>query len=133
MARPTRIQRRRSKGWRMPDDAIYVGRPTRWGNPWEVGTGDIKVLGYMAGPGAGEYDPKDVRFYDLSLPDWAGLTAEMAVALYRDDLLDSLDDTDPYHDELREAVAELAGQDLACWCQLDAPCHADVLLEAANR
>lgn len=28
--------------------------------------------------------------------------------------------------------AELRGQDLACWCKLDAPCHADVLLEIAN-
>ena len=27
---------------------------------------------------------------------------------------------------------ELAGRDLACWCPLDEPCHADVLLEVAN-
>ena len=27
---------------------------------------------------------------------------------------------------------ELAGHDLACWCPLDSPCHADVLLELAN-
>lgn len=27
----------------------------------------------------------------------------------------------------------LRGFDLACWCRLDAPCHADVLLELANR
>jgi hypothetical protein len=27
---------------------------------------------------------------------------------------------------------ELAGRDLACWCPLDQPCHADVLLELAN-
>ncbi len=27
---------------------------------------------------------------------------------------------------------ELAGRDLACWCPLDGPCHADVLLEVAN-
>ena len=33
----------------------------------------------------------------------------------------------------REQVrAELAGHDLACWCPLDQPCHADVLLELAN-
>jgi hypothetical protein len=30
------------------------------------------------------------------------------------------------------AVEELAGQDLACWCPPDLPCHADVLLEIAN-
>lgn len=27
---------------------------------------------------------------------------------------------------------ELAGRDLMCWCPLDQPCHADVLLEIAN-
>jgi hypothetical protein len=27
----------------------------------------------------------------------------------------------------------LAGKDLACWCPLDQPCHADVLLEIANQ
>ena len=30
-------------------------------------------------------------------------------------------------------VAQLRGKDLACWCPLDQPCHADVLLEMANR
>ena len=33
---PRRIQRRRTAGWRMPDGAIYVGRPTRYGNPYLV-------------------------------------------------------------------------------------------------
>lgn len=31
-----------------------------------------------------------------------------------------------------EAFAPLRGKNLACWCALDAPCHADVLLEIAN-
>ena len=31
---PKRIQRRRTKGWRMPPNTVYVGRPTRWGNPF---------------------------------------------------------------------------------------------------
>ncbi|WP_344129111.1 DUF4326 domain-containing protein [Luedemannella flava] len=35
--------------------------------------------------------------------------------------------------QLRAAVRELlAGRDLACWCPLSAPCHADVLLAIAN-
>ena len=33
---PKRIQRHRTKGWRMPEGAIYVGRPTIWGNPYRV-------------------------------------------------------------------------------------------------
>jgi hypothetical protein len=32
-------------------------------------------------------------------------------------------------DEIR---ADLAGRDLACWCPLDQPCHADILLRMAN-
>jgi hypothetical protein len=31
-----------------------------------------------------------------------------------------------------EAVRELAGKDLVCWCPLDQQCHADVLLEIAS-
>jgi hypothetical protein len=37
------------------------------------------------------------------------------------------------HDELEYQVRQvLRGKDLACWCPLDQPCHADVLLEIAN-
>ncbi|MFI5892135.1 DUF4326 domain-containing protein [Actinoplanes sp. NPDC051513] len=32
-------------------------------------------------------------------------------------------------EEIRE---NLAGHDLACWCPLDGPCHADILLRVAN-
>lgn len=31
------------------------------------------------------------------------------------------------------AQRELRGKNLACWCALDQPCHADVLLELANK
>lgn len=34
---------------------------------------------------------------------------------------------------VEEVRRELRGKDLACWCPLDGPCHADVLLEIANR
>lgn len=91
---PERIQRRRTPGWRMPDGAVYVGRPTVFGNPYHIR---------------------------------ADRDAATCVALYRE-WLDR-----PEHADLRErARAELAGHDLACWCGLDRPCHADVLLEVAN-
>jgi hypothetical protein len=32
----------------------------------------------------------------------------------------------------REAQLALRGRNLACWCRLDAPCHADVLLAFVN-
>jgi len=34
---PKRIQRKRTKGWRMPRNTVYVGRPTKWGNPYRIG------------------------------------------------------------------------------------------------
>lgn len=30
-------------------------------------------------------------------------------------------------------IRQLRGKNLACWCPLDQPCHADVLLELANK
>ncbi|ARD42490.1 DUF4326 domain-containing protein [Actinomyces gaoshouyii] len=41
----------------------------------------------------------------------------------------------PTNDLLGQVMAEveLRGHDLMCWCPPDAPCHADVLLEVANR
>ena len=34
--------------------------------------------------------------------------------------------------DVADVRRELAGRDLACWCPLDEPCHADVLLRLAN-
>jgi Domain of unknown function (DUF4326) len=32
-----RIQLRRSQGWRKPEGAVVVARPSRWGNPYRIG------------------------------------------------------------------------------------------------
>ena len=34
---PIRIQRRRTRGWRMPPNTVSVTRPGKWGNPWKIG------------------------------------------------------------------------------------------------
>ena len=52
------------------------------------------------------------------------LTATKAVALYRQYAGEAFNRGD-----LR---ACLRGKNLACWCALGQPCHADVLLEMAN-
>jgi hypothetical protein len=58
----------------------------------------------------------------------AGRTADQAVAAFREWL-----GTDPAGIALRKkARKELRGKNLACWCKLDAPCHADVLLRVSN-
>jgi len=34
--KPKRIQRKRTKGWRMPENTVYVGRGSKWGNQYKV-------------------------------------------------------------------------------------------------
>lgn len=126
---PQRIQLRRTKGWRKPAGAIVVARPSRWGNPFTVGSGIVSWEGETNGD-PGEYGERTCQgALDLG----RGCTAAEAVHLYRESLIGSLNDGDPYYDDLRSALSELRGHDLACWCALSDPCHADVLLELANR
>jgi len=75
----------------IPPEAVYVGRPSKWGNPFTVG--------------------KDG-------------TRTQVIEKYRSMLLGNR--------QLIEALPELRGRDLVCWCA-PAPCHADILLELANR
>jgi hypothetical protein len=50
-----------------------------------------------------------------------------AIAAHRRWLLDERPDL------VERARTELAGKDLCCWCAEDVPCHADTLIEVANR
>jgi hypothetical protein len=111
MTSPQRIQRKRTKGWRMPEDAIYVGRPTPWGNPWK--------LSEWAWLARSERDQRDLAVTCLEdmINEYADIPVGHHGCVY------------PSPDEIRR---DLAGHDLACWCPLDQPCHADVLLEIAN-
>jgi hypothetical protein len=108
---PKRIQLRRTKGWRKPEGAVTVSRPTVWGNPWKAGARTWTVL-----PGG---------LIDKSEKPAEGITLEEAIASFRNSI-----EHDPDH--IAIVRRELAGKDLACWCPLDQPCHADVLLEIAN-
>lgn len=156
LRRPQRIQRKRTKGWRMPEGAVYVGRPTVYGNPFPIEgewiTGAARSFGYPFGP---------------------VFLRATAVALYRWWLtglgpIQGLETPTGYRVELTEGFAggaawlaphgiielppkpdlePLRGHDLACWCPVDdgyavgtvasawtllIACHADVLLEVAN-
>lgn len=124
MSAPKRIQRRRSRGWRMPDGAVYVGRPTKFGNPYTVEMMQNRIDELAAidrgdvlaaiGPRQLAYDAfrSDLRYGPDSQWWWFGPHMQMITICV------SLD--------------ELKGKDLACWCPLDEPCHADVLLAIAN-
>lgn len=107
---PQRIQRSREKGWRMPEGAVYVGRPTRWGNRWRAE--QVQGVGWCC------TDTRDGLIVQARDRRDAH---DLATAHYRTWL---------QHEALD--LAPLRGRRLVCWCPLDMPCHADVLAELAN-
>lgn len=150
---PQRIQRKRTKGSKQPADVVYVGRPSRWGNPFgfktytglarvpaALGEGDWEYEGRISADGArhdyhhpgGRTTIHHVRF----------MTRAECVETYErmltGDLTPSMQSAAPGGKFVRNQVTvddirvELAGRDLSCWCPLDEPCHADVLLRISN-
>lgn len=145
---PDRIQLKRTKGWRLPEGAASVARPTKWGNPfaYRKDTGLCRVPAALSDAGW-EYEGRisvDGMRHDYHHPDGRitvchvrYMTRTELVACYRWLLLRepeamrmSLGSRLPF--TVEDARAELAGRDLACWCPPWGPCHADVLLEVAN-
>lgn len=126
--RPLRIQRRRTKGWRRPPGTVYVGRPSKWGNPFQFVW----------------CDPDDAKRGLSAYREWVAAqikgrpaqTHRIAEVYAKPAGLTAAD------------LHRLRGKALACWCRLCpahangkplgvdcpacAPCHADVLLELAN-
>lgn len=110
----------------MPEGAVYVGRPSKWGNRFRVG-GHYKRDEHAGIPRMGlrfvyieAYEGhQDASYTTLT-------TAQEAVEWFRW----YLTTWTPHQREILRT--ELRGADLACWCRLDRACHADVLLELAN-
>jgi hypothetical protein len=103
----------------MPAGAVYVGRPTRWGNPFTFPFVPVDLsIQLYSNAVRGIWDTKPVvTFSDESLQ-----------AVY-----DAWRNWMSRHDgHPTEAAWDLRDKDLACWCPLDQPCHADVLLALAN-
>lgn len=131
MSAPKRIQRKRTKGWRMPEGALYVGRPTRWGNPFAVMNGDRQGwLVWDDRDHLGWVDYETSGGFIAAFPTKREAIAS-AVATYSA-WLKATRRREGERDPL-EHIADLAGRNLACWCPLDQPCHADVLLAISNR
>ena len=111
---PERIQLRRTKGWRMPPNTVKVARPGPWGNPHTVAEcGDAETA-------VNRFRCDVVSALEREeTPQW------VQDEFRREEIEDPLADPD-------EWLRPLRGKNLACWCALDQPCHADVLLEIAN-
>ena len=112
--KPQRLQLRRNRGFRLQEhsrsvnglEAVKVDRTTQWGN--HIVVGEERGIGYRP---------------------W---TAEEAVEQYREDIERDVDPDRPDGSEPLD-LSPLRGKNLACWCRLGDPCHADVLLDLANR
>jgi hypothetical protein len=119
-----RVQRKRTKGYRMPNGVIYVGRGSKWGNPFKL-EGDMILDKWV--------------FYGNQNPDFdgGGFTTEDVVKLFRDLLMDlNSHEVEPEIRErfkyMRDRIKDLQGKKLSCWCSLKNCCHADCLIELAN-
>lgn len=98
----------RHAGGKKPANTVYVGRPSKWGNPFRIG------------------EPLGNHFPGL---EGTVRDAAHAVELFtRHTKPNGLYPLDP-----GTVAHELRGRDLACWCPVGQPCHADVLLHRANQ
>ena len=102
---PERIQRSRAKGWRMPPNTVYVGRPTKWGNPFIVGQPNPQIPTRIV-----EDRRHATILFRASLLANPALAAVVKEELAGKNLACWCPPSPPYEQE----------------------CHADVLLEVAN-
>lgn len=105
---PERIQRKRTKGWKMPENTVSVTRPGKWGNPYKVG--EVAINPYYV-------DERDFQ---------VRVTPENCLLFFEAHVLDKMAEQPNWLEPLR-------GKDLACWCKPGQPCHADILLKLANQ
>lgn len=103
---PERIRLSRKRGYTLPPNAVVVCRPGPWGNPFRVGTHGTRA-----------------ECVELHIQLMGGL---LTISLR------NVDEQQRCFEHARAHIAELRGRDLACWCSIDGPCHADTLLEIAN-
>jgi hypothetical protein len=109
---PIRIRLGRGQRLEMPAGTVRVDRVTQYGNPFRIG------------------EPVDMQLakrwgWKIEDPARRCRDAKEAADLFARALAT---------DEANKAVLRnvLRGKNLACWCSLHQPCHADILLQVAN-
>lgn len=121
MSMPERVRLSRGKGSRLPANMVVVARPTRWGNPFAVERfGTERAIALYRAALEGGWSPDTVADMDDRT---ALFVYEATMALQK--RLGGIE-------LLSFMLADLRGKNLACWCPMNQPCHADVLLELAN-
>jgi hypothetical protein len=108
----------------MPENTIYVGRPTRWGNPFKAKRGYEKIALRM------------YRLYvkgQLSKDAMDKILGERKQAYHPDAELAIIKWNMDGQVMIHAARKELRGKDVACWCPVGKPCHADILLRIVNK
>lgn len=116
MSAPQRIRLSRRKGFDLQAashalnglPAVNAARPGPLGNPFVVGIDGDRA--------------ECVRLFDLLACGLLAITTKATVASQMALLL-----------HVGERRRTLRGHNLACWCALDGPCHADILLDWINR
>jgi hypothetical protein len=122
MTEPRRIQRRRTPGWRKPDNCVIVSRPSRFGNPFTVA--DCLEAGFATTTEEARQVVTQ-QFREWLAGELAGGPGPEGTSWSRE-----------RRDWIRAHLPDLNGRDLACYCPLPEPgqpdhCHAAVLLRLA--
>ena len=119
-----RVQRKRTKGFKLPENTKCVNRGTKWGNP-------IKLDGDMIYVNA--------SYRRTILDPWVYICQgdiNDVIEIYKSLFNQSVwwnSDMRYWHEQFQKLdVPELKGKNLACFCPEGSPCHGDVLLKLAN-
>lgn len=123
----------------MPENTVKVDRTTKWGNPFNFKSPSHcwTALSYgEKGDPAGRQAASVKAFREwvssgkFMLLTGVGLHAEINGE--SQPFAVSPDVAAPKAPSIESIRSELGGKNLACWCKIGTPCHADVLLELAN-
>lgn len=114
---PKRIQRKRTKGYKTPPNTIYVGRPSKYGNPFRV----VKLSdGYWS--------------VKTNYKDLFNTLIENCRPAYKTQIEAQYDAVKCFEIiNNKKDYSELKGKNLSCFCKNGTPCHADVILKLANK
>lgn len=140
MTKPIRIQRKRVKGWKMPPNTVSVTRPGKWGNPFDFRSSDCSFLALSygcRGDRLGRQEASVRAFREWIEPQPKGCRTvryERGISFGNDKTMVQIGPrfvVGPAP-SIKIICEELAGKNLACFCEPGEPCHADVLIELAN-